>query len=147
MPIKMEDFSPSQRARMTIQPSKGQKADTPKEAKPSKYRNVKTVVDGIVFDSKREAQYWHELTLREKAGDITGLMRQVEYGLACPVQYRLPEGEENLPALVSTYRADFVYTDKCGVKHIVDAKGKRTAMYILKAKWMLLQYGVTVEEV
>jgi len=45
----------------------------------SKYRNRKTVVDGITFDSKREAARWQELKLLERAGEITELERQVEY--------------------------------------------------------------------
>ena len=34
----------------------------------NKYRNRKTVVDGITFDSKREAERYMELKLLEQAG-------------------------------------------------------------------------------
>jgi hypothetical protein len=106
----------------------------------SKYRNVKTVVDGEKFDSKREAQYWAELRLREKANDITHLSRQVPFDLCCPTG---PEESE----VVAQYIADFVYKDRDGRDHIVDAKGKRTQMYALKKKWLELQSGIFIEEV
>src|SRR5439155_23402867 len=72
----------------------------------SKYRNVRIVVDGDTFDSKREAQYWMELKLREKAGEITGLARQVHYDLKCPIQNI---SSKELEAVVSQYIADFQF--------------------------------------
>ena len=125
-------------------------------ARKSKYRNVRTVVDGETFDSKREAQYWHELKLREKVGEIHGLKRQVPFDLLCPEV--LWEGlvvDTNVEVFtrrVSQYVADFVYYDhfKDGAYwglHVVDAKGKRTALYQLKKKWLELQSGLIIEEV
>lgn len=120
-------------------------------AKPSKYRNVKTIVDGIVFDSKREAQYWAELKLREKAGEISGLERQVSFPLCCPGGLVKNGVREYLgfagAQVVAHYIADFVFVDRAGEKHVVDAKGKRTAMYQLKKKWLELQSGIVIEEV
>lgn len=107
-------------------------------AKPSKYRNVKTVIDGETFDSKREANYWRELKLREKAGDIRALRRQVPFSLCCPT---LGDDVE-----VARYIADFTYIDPAGL-HVVDAKGKRTQMYSLKKKWLELQLDIVIEEV
>ena len=40
------------------------------KAAPSKYRNTKTEVDGILFDSKKEAARWLELKALEAAGKI-----------------------------------------------------------------------------
>jgi hypothetical protein len=115
--------------------------------KPSKYRNVRTMSpDGQVFDSKREADYWQTLKARETAGEIKGLMRQVAFGLWCPV---LNDSADNRQ--VSEYRADFVFwlssQDECEPPHVVDAKGKRTQMYQLKKKWLELQSGIVIEEV
>lgn len=45
--------------------------------KRSKYGAIKTVVDGITFDSKAEAARWCELKLLERAGEIRGLSRQL----------------------------------------------------------------------
>ena len=47
----------------------------------SKYGAKKVTVDGITFDSKKEANRWCELRLMERAGVITGLERQVKFVL------------------------------------------------------------------
>ena len=41
-----------------------------KKPRKSKYGNIKTRVDGILFDSKKEAKRYLELKLLEKAGRI-----------------------------------------------------------------------------
>lgn len=109
----------------------------------SKYKNVRTTIDGETFDSQREANCWAELKLREKAGEITDVKRQVPFSLMCPT----PGDDEE----VCRYFADFTYRDVVHGRpmqlHVVDAKGKRTPMYILKKKWLKIQDGVTVEEV
>lgn len=109
----------------------------------SKYRNVRTTIDGETFDSQREANCWAILKLREKAGEITDIKRQVPFSLMCPT----PGDDEE----VCRYFADFTYRDVVHGRpmqlHVVDAKGKRTPMYILKKKWLKIQDGVTVEEV
>ena len=105
---------------------------------PSKYRNVKVRIDGEIFDSQREAAYWQGLQARAAAGEITHLQRQVTFSLFCPVEDRA--------VMVSSYRADFVFLER-GVRHVVDAKGVRTPLYRLKAKWLRLQDGITIEEV
>ncbi len=133
-----EDYSALMRER-------GQAAfkDAENVAKPSKYRNVKTTIDGETFDSKREAMAWVDLKLREKAGEITDIKRQVPFSLQCPT----PGDDEE----VCRYFADFTYRDVVHGRpmqlHVVDAKGKRTAMYQLKKKWLKIQSGVTIEEV
>jgi len=45
-----------------------------------------------------------------------------------------------------TYVADFVYTDRDGTVHVVDAKGWRTEVYRLKKKLMLMVHGIRIEE-
>ncbi|HMF67764.1 MAG TPA: DUF1064 domain-containing protein, partial [Phyllobacterium sp.] len=47
-------------------------------AKPkrSKYGNVKVVIDGESFDSKIEAEFFHHLRLRERIGEVYGIVRQ-----------------------------------------------------------------------
>ena len=47
-----------------------------------KYRNEKTVVAGLTFDSKAEARRYGELQLLERAGRISDLRRQVPIELA-----------------------------------------------------------------
>lgn len=40
----------------------------PRTGRPSKYGNKKTIVDGIEFDSKKEAMRYHDLVLMQKGG-------------------------------------------------------------------------------
>lgn len=103
----------------------------------SKYNNQKTVVNGIQFDSKREANRYCELLLLARAGEITNLQRQVRYTLI-PKQ----DGER-----ACDYVADFVYADKAGRTIVEDVKGARTDMYKLKRKLMKWVHGITVEEI
>lgn len=103
----------------------------------SKYNNQKTVVNGIRFDSKREANRYCELLLLARTGEITNLQRQVRYALI-PKQ----DGER-----ACDYVADFVYTDKAGRTIVEDVKGARTDVYKLKRKLMKWVHGITVEEV
>ena len=47
----------------------------------NKYKAVKTTIDGITFDSKREAKRYTELKLLEKSGMITHLELQPKYDI------------------------------------------------------------------
>ena len=47
----------------------------------NKFGARKTVVGGITFDSKREAEYYAELKLREKAGEVHEIELQPEFRL------------------------------------------------------------------
>lgn len=58
-------------------------------SKPPKYRNEKTVVDGIKFDSKLEAQYYEHLKLRKLAGEIKYFVMQVSLRLEGGVRLRV----------------------------------------------------------
>lgn len=104
----------------------------------SKYGNKPTKTgDGVIHDSRKEAQRWAELQMLEKANLIRNLRRQVKYELI-PKQ----EGERSV-----TYIADFVYDDLESGKHIVeDCKGMRTPAYIIKRKLMLYVHGIKILE-
>lgn len=109
----------------------------------SKYRNATTVIDGEVFDSKKEAARWQELKLLERAHEISNLRRQVVYELL-PNQYSA-DGKKLLERAVR-YVADFVYEEN-GKTVVEDAKGVRTVAYILKRKLMLFIHGIRIKEV
>ena len=47
----------------------------------NKYHARKVTVNGIVFDSRKEANRWCELQLLERTGKITELKRQVKFTL------------------------------------------------------------------
>ena len=102
-----------------------------------KYGNTKIRVDGRLFDSKAEAARWQELSLLERAGEITELERQVEYELI-PKQ----KGERAVK-----YIADFRYVDNEGKTVVEDTKGVKTPVWIIKRKLMLRVHGIRVREV
>lgn len=106
----------------------------------SKYHSTPTEVNGIRFDSKREANRWAELRLMERAGKIQKLKRQVKY-LLIPSQYRDGKCIER----EASYIADFVYI-KDGHLIVEDCKGFRTPEYKLKRKLMLERYDIRLVE-
>ena len=102
----------------------------------TKYRAVKTTVDGIVFDSRREAVRYQELRLLERAGQITALILQPR--LAISVQ----------GVKICEYRGDFEYTDtQTGERILEDVKGVLTPVYRLKKKLVKACYGIDIQEV
>lgn len=90
----------------------------------SKYHNVKTVVDGITFDSKAESRRWDELKLLQKAGLIQGFARQPSF--------LLPGGIR--------YRPDFIVCDARGTIYVEDVKGVITQAFALKRKLWAATY-------
>lgn len=120
--------------------------------KATKYGNKKVEIDGIVFDSKKEAKRYQELSLLEKAGAIQDLKRQQKYVLI-PAQ-REPDtigkrGGRKPGKLLErecAYVADFVYWED-GKLIVEDTKGFRTEGYIIKRKLLLLVYGIRIKEV
>jgi hypothetical protein len=105
-----------------------------KTKKRSKYGNVKTQVDGIVFDSIKEANRYISLRFLLKSGGIKYLERQVEFEL-----------NEGGPAGSIIYRADFVY-ELDGKMIVEDVKGHRTREYKRKRKLMLQCHGIEIHE-
>lgn len=110
----------------------------------SKYGAQKTEYDGIVFDSRREAMRWRELTLLQRAGEIKDLQRQVKYILV-PAQ---KDESGKIAERAVSYVADFVYRDaRSGEVVVEDAKGMHTREYIIKRKLMLYVHGIKIMEV
>ncbi len=107
----------------------------------NKYRNIKTIVDGIPFDSRKEANRYCELKLLQRAGQIQNLALQKEFEL-------LPKQEVDGKTVERAvkYRADFTYEEN-GKTVVEDTKGVRTPEYILKRKLMLYRYGIQIREV
>lgn len=72
---------------------------------PSKYLNKKTTVDGLTYDSAKEARRGAQLAMMQDAGMIADLKRQVSYVLAPAVT--LAGERRKKPPL--RYVADFTY--------------------------------------
>lgn len=114
------------------------KPSTP--SKVSKYGNKRVTVDGIIFDSKREAVRYQTLKTMEKAGVIKDLKRQVEYVLVPKI---VIAGEKTRPV---KYIADFVY-EADGQIVVEDSKGFRTDVFKLKRILMKHLLGIEINEV
>ena len=122
----------------------------------NKYGARKTLVDGIMFDSKREADRYCELKILLDRGEISCLEMQVKYELI-PAQYevterygkrgqRLKDGRKLLEKPV-TYIADFRYYDlPSGEVVVEDCKGMRDQKYRIKKKLMLWVHGIRIKE-
>ena len=118
----------------------------------SKYNATKTVIDGEVFDSRKEARRYQELLVLLNTGAIFDLQRQVKFVLI-PAQREPdiigPKGGRKPGKVIEreiSYIADFMYS-KNGKIVVEDVKGIRTKEYILKRKMLLYFYGIRIEEV
>lgn len=125
----------------------------------SKYKAIKTTVDGIRFDSKKEAARYEVLKVMQKSGVIKNLRMQVPFVLIPDqretdvwIPYKKPiKGEMGRwkPGKVierrCVYVADFVY-EQDGETVVEDVKGRRTKEYIVKRKLLLHQYGIRIKE-
>lgn len=119
----------------------------------SKYHNKKITIDGITFDSKKEANRWCELRLLERAGQIKNLERQKVFELIPTQREILPEkdkyGNNKLGKVIERpvkYKADFTYTEN-GKLIVEDTKGYRTSEYVIKRKLLLYLHGIRIREI
>lgn len=93
------------------------------------------------FDSRAEMRRYGQLLMLLKAKEITGLSRQISFGLAPSA---IVAGKKKRPL---TYRADFVYIDNKGNMIIEDVKGHITAVYVIKRHLMKTVHGIDILEV
>ena len=102
--------------------------------KRTKYGNRRVEIDGRKFDSKHEAEVYAELMLRQRAGELKLVLRQVPF--------ELPGGIK--------YIADFVTMDHAGNIEVIDAKSeitRKNRVYINKKKQMASEWGIEIREV
>ena len=124
----------------------------------SKYHAKKVEVDGIQFDSKKEANRYKELKLLERAGKIQNLQLQVPF-ILIPAQYEkhiehTKRGKEKTVQKIVErkvkYIADFVYHQD-GEIIVEDVKGYREKgaynIFVIKRKLMLERHGIKIREV
>ena len=111
----------------------------------NKYGNKKTYIDGIRFDSKKEANRYIELKILLLSGKITGLELQKPFTLI-PSQYLTINGKRKCIERPLKYVADFVYHQD-GKTVVEDVKGRKTPAYIIKRKLMLCVHGIRISEV
>jgi len=103
----------------------------------NKFGAKKTVIDGVTFDSKKEAMRWLSLRLLESTGKITRLERQV------PIVVTYDHIK------LFTYKADFAYFEN-GRRIFEDVKSPTTAklpVYRLKKKLLWAILKIEIKEV
>ena len=106
-----------------------------KKAKQSKYHAVKTVLDDMKFDSKKEAKRYTQLKQMERSGLIKKLRLQVPFVLV----------DKSCYGCEIKYVADFVYIEN-GIEIVEDVKGVKTPVYKLKKRLMAERYGIKIKE-
>ena len=101
----------------------------------SKYSNRKVNIDGITFDSKKEANRYKELKILENIGKISNLVLQPIYVLQESFEYK----GKKIRAI--KYIGDFEYIElKTGNKVLEDTKGFKTKDYLIKVKLLKNKY-------
>lgn len=98
-------------------------------AKKSKFKNIRCQsADGKNFASRLERDYYEQLLLRWKAGEVLYFVRQPSFDLEGGV----------------VYRADFLVVTAGGVE-VVDTKGCMTQEAKNKIKQLKARYGIDVQ--
>jgi hypothetical protein len=135
MKTRSRDIHPSApRDRAAAGASPSPAANPAQKAWKNKYRAQPVVTDEGRFASKKEYADWCALKLREKAGLISHLERQVKFPLSVNAQ------------LVTTFIADAVFFEN-GKRVVVDSKGVQTPVYRLKKKLMRALLNIEVQEI
>jgi len=93
----------------------------------TKYSNKKTMIDGITFMSKKEANRYSELKLLLRAKQISNLVLQPSFEL----QESFKKNGKTIRAI--NYIADFQYEEN-GKIVVEDVKGVKTQVYLIKKK-------------
>lgn len=127
----------------------GRGKNVPKEKEPkinhsrAKYGNTKVEVNGVKYDSKKEAKRAEELERQERLGIISNLEKQKKYVLQPSFKFAGHTIRE------IAYVADFVYTEN-GTKVVEDVKSPITRanpVYKIKKKMMMYVHGIEIKEV
>jgi len=119
----------------------------PKRKKPkqNKYSNKKTTIDGITFDSKKEAHYYLDLKRLKAAGEIKDFGLQPKYEL----QPKFTKNGKTYKPI--NYYADFIVDHNDGTTEIIDiksAKSFKTEVYRIKKKLFEYRYpDKTIREI
>tara|TARA_B100001287_G_scaffold21065_1_gene15527 strand:+ start:332 stop:724 length:393 start_codon:yes stop_codon:yes gene_type:complete len=124
-----------------------------------KYRAIKTTVDGITFDSKKEAKRYTELKLLEKTGMITHLELQPTYQITVngvnickyKADFRYFTVRQENREQYTNSKGEWTVATMTGDKEgqiVEDVKGFKTPIYRLKKKLVEACYpGTQIKEV
>lgn len=111
------------------------KTKTPSKNKLAKFRNKKMEVDGILFDSQKEAYYYIELKIKLSKKEILKFTLQPEFLLQSA--YVNKDGK---PVREIIYIGDFQVWNNDGTVEIIDTKGFKTKEFRIKKKLFEYKY-------
>jgi hypothetical protein len=101
-----------------------------KPNKKSKFKNIRCQsADGKNFASRLERDYYEQLLLRRRAGDVLWFIRQPRFDLEGGV----------------VYVADFLVVTSAGNTEVVDTKGQLLRECANKLKQMKARFGIEVQ--
>lgn len=96
-----------------------------------KYNAKQTTIDNIIFPSKKEADYYCNLKLRQKSGEVLFFLRQIPF--------YLPGG--------IIYRCDFLEFRTDNSVHFIETKGMKTPDFKLKMQLVEEAYPLVEIEI
>ena len=102
-----------------------------KEITYNKYKNIRTEIDNLKFDSKKEAARYADLKLLKMGNEVLWFIRQPSFDIGGGVKYK----------------ADFLIVWADGKVTVEDVKGKKTDVYKIKKKLVEAAYPIKIEEV
>ena len=100
----------------------------------NKFKNKKTEIDGIKFDSEMESHYYLYLKELKEEGVVVDFELQPSFILQ---EGFIKDGKKIRPI---TYQADFNVTYIDEHIEVIDVKGKMTEEFKLKRKMLLYKY-------
>lgn len=124
----LDAMPPHMRAMVERQQARPSMAAPRETKRRSKFGARPTHVDGIRFDSKREARYYAQLKLRQAAGEVVRFHRQVPLDLEGGV----------------VYRCDFLVFYADGRVQYEDAKGVETKEFRMKRRMVRARYALEI---
>lgn len=113
----------------------------------NKYRNIKVKYDGVLFDSKKERDYYIILKHKQKKGEIKGFEIQVKFQLL-PSQKDVVTGK-TIERPVN-FKLDFVVWLNSDEIEYIDVKSpptRKEKSYVIVRKLMLFIHGIRIKEV
>jgi hypothetical protein len=108
--------------------------------KSSKFKNVKSEIDGHKFDSKKESEFYGSLKIKKQAGLIKDFKMQIPYEIIV----------NNIR--IGNYFLDFLVENNDGTIEYIDIKGKdkktnkfiKTGVFALKKRLVEAIYGIKI---
>lgn len=119
-----------------------------------KYAHIKTEIDGIMFDSKMEADFYIYLKALKEEGSVLHFETQPEYVLqekfiifegvtyegTHPLFNKLKRKHNLSTVAAIKYRSDFLVTFSDGDQVVIDVKGVETPEFKIKKKLFMYKY-------